>query len=161
MEIERKFLIDGFPVGLDLCFHGFVEQSYLCTSPEVRVRRVTPSEEMPGEVSCKLCIKGEGDLVREEIETPITSEQFDSISAMTGREPVTKDFRVYELGGGLRLEVSLVDEGKPSSFMYAEVEFPSVEAAETFIPPAYLGRELTNMPSARMKSYWLNGKIDF
>lgn len=159
MEIERKFLIDRFPDGLSLHFRGRVEQSYLCTSPEVRVRRVTPCAETPGEVSCKLCIKSEGSLVREEIETPITSGQFDAISAMTGREPITKDFRVYELGGGLRLEVSLVDEGKPTSFMYAEVEFPSVEAAEAFVPPAYLGRELTEIPSARMKSYWENGNI--
>ena len=161
MEIERKFLIEGFPEGLVLLFRGHVEQSYLCTSPEVRVRRVTPSAETPGEVSCKLCIKSEGGLVREEIETPITPGQFDAISAMTGRRPITKDFRVYELDGDLRLEVSLVDEGEPTGFMYAEVEFPSVDAANAFEPPAFLGRELTNDPGARMKSYWENGKITF
>ena len=37
LEIERKFLIDAFPDGLELIFRGFVEQGYLCTLPEVRV----------------------------------------------------------------------------------------------------------------------------
>lgn len=161
MEIERKFLIDGFPDGLELIFHGHVEQCYLSISPpEVRASKSVPCEDTPGEVYCRLTIKGEGDLAREEIETEITEEQFDAIAQMTGRDPIVKDFRVYDLYDGFKLEVSLVDGGKPESFMYAEVEFPSIEAANAFVPPDYLGEELTHRPGARMKNYWLNGKID-
>ena len=154
MEIERKFKIEKFPDQLPLEYHGFVEQGYLCTEPTVRIRRSTASPETPEPLNCKICIKSKGTLVREEIETPITSDQFDRLAAMLPRKPVTKDFRVFSLPGGLQLEVSLVDEGEPTSFMYAEVEFDSVEAAEAFVPPDYLGDELTYVPGASMSEYW-------
>ena len=154
MEIERKFKIAAFPTDLPLVYHGFVEQGYLSLDPEVRIRRNTPSPETPEPLSCKLCVKSDGALVREEVEAEITSEDFDTLARMLTRRPITKDFRVYQLDDGLKLEVSLVDEGLPSSFMYAEVEFPSVERAESFAAPEYLGEELTYVDGARMKDYW-------
>ena len=39
MEIERKFLIDGFPSDLPLLKESEVEQGYLATAPVVRIRR--------------------------------------------------------------------------------------------------------------------------
>ena len=42
MEIERKFLIDGFPSDLPLLKESEVEQGYLATAPVVRIRREKP-----------------------------------------------------------------------------------------------------------------------
>ncbi len=150
MEIERKFEISGFPKDLPLLEEAMMRQGYLCTAPAVRIR----STERGGEISYMLCIKGAGTLVREEIETPITADVFLRVERLIGLPLVNKEYRAYALPGGEKLEVSLVDEGEPTEFMYAEVEFASEEEAKAFAPPAFLGRELTELPGSSMSAYW-------
>jgi len=58
------------------------------------------------------------------------------------------------------LEVNLVDEGLPSEFMYAEVEFESVEEARVWDPAAsglgsYLDDDVTEKPGQSMSAYWM------
>ena len=150
MEIERKFLIDCFPEELPLLEEAVMEQGYIATQPVVRIRsKVTQKE-----TTYILCFKGKGTLVREEIETPISKDVFEKLKAFIGVPLVRKEFKVYDLGDGLALEVSRVDEGEPTEFMYAEVEFPSVEEARVFAPPAFLGKELTEDTSFTMSRYW-------
>ena len=146
MEIERKFLLDGFPEGLPLLDECVLEQGYLCTDPVVRIR----SKEKNGSTTYRLCFKGEGRLVRQETEMDLTAEQFSELSNLLRAPMVRKDFRVYALPDGERLECSLVDGG----FFYAEVEFPTVEAALAFTPPAFLGREVTEEAGFSMSEYW-------
>ena len=71
---------------------------------------------------------------------------------------MTKDYRVYALPGGERLEVSLVDEDLPTRFFYAEVEFDTEAAALAWTPPealtAYLSHEVTGQPGESMAAYW-------
>ena len=67
---------------------------------------------------------------------------------------VRKDYTVYALPGGYRLEYNIVDAGAPTSFTYAEVEFPSIEAAKAFVPPCDFGREVTEEPGYTMGAYW-------
>ncbi len=150
IEIERKFMISAFPTELELLFSAVVEQGYLSTSPEVRIRSCVGD----GEDSCRLTVKGEGDLVRKEVEVELTREQFESLRELLDRPLIRKDFRVYRLGD-CKLECSCVDPGTPDSFMYAEVEFDSESAAERFVPPDYLTEEVTYKSEYRMKSYWL------
>jgi len=57
------------------------------------------------------------------------------------------------------LEVNHVDEGLPTAFWYAEVEYPTVEAALSWQPAAcglatYLNDEVTNQPGQSMGAYW-------
>ncbi len=146
MEIERKFLISGFPEGLPLLGEAVLEQGYLCTDPVVRIR----SKEQDGRTTYRLCFKGEGRLVRQETELDLTAEQFAELQNLLRAPMVRKDFRVYALPGGERLECSLVD----GAFFYAEVEFPTVEAARAFTPPAFLGREVTEEEGFSMSDYW-------
>ena len=146
MEIERKFLISGFPEGLPLLGEAVLEQGYLCTDPVVRIR----SKEQDGRTTYRLCFKGEGRLVRQETELDVTAEQFAELQNLLRAPMVRKDFRVYALPGGERLECSLVD----GAFFYAEVEFPTVEAARAFTPPAFLGREVTEEAGFSMSDYW-------
>ena len=104
MEIERKWLIDGFPAGLPLLKEARVRQGYISTAPVVRIRESVNADGC----RCVLCFKGEGTLAREEVETDISAELFRRLTAFTGQDLVTKDYRVYALPGGERLEVSLV-----------------------------------------------------
>ena len=69
--------------------------------------------------------RGRARWAREEIELPLDEETFGRLEALIGRPLVTKEYRAYRLPGGEVLEVSLVDEGQPTEFYYAEVEFPA------------------------------------
>lgn len=150
MEIERKWEICGFPQELPLLESVLMRQGYLVTEPVVRIR----SEERAGECRYILCIKGQGTLVREEIETPISRETFERIARMLPAPLICKEYRAYRLPDGHRLEVSLVDGQEPDGFFYAEVEFDTEEEAHTFAAPSFLGKELTELPGSSMSAYW-------
>lgn len=150
MEIERKWLIDGFPAGLPLVRAAQMWQGYISTSPVVRIRKTVRGQD----ARYVLCFKGAGTLAREEIETDISPELFEKLTVFTGQDLVSKEYRTYALPGGEILEVSLVDAGRPTSFYYAEVEFPTIEAAHAFAPPDFLGEEKTESGSFSMSAYW-------
>lgn len=155
MEIERKFLTDGFPEGLPELLRADVRQGYLCTRPVVRIRSTRTDDG----VRYVLCIKGPGTLARKEIELDLPEDKFRELQTLLPMPMIRKDYRVFALPGGLRLECSRVDDGEPGSFSYAEVEFESVEAARAFEPPAFLGREVTEQPGYSMGNYWENNLL--
>ena len=95
MEIERKWMVTGWPEGLPLEEEFTMRQGYISVQPTVRIR-----------------------------------------------------------------EVNHVDEGLPTAFWYAEVEYPTVEAALRWQPEAcglaaYLNDEVTNQPGQSMGAYWV------
>ena len=152
MEIERKWLVNGFPPeGLWPCIHeACVRQGYIATAPVVRIR-----ESVCGaHAQYILCFKGKGTLAREEVETEIDKETFDKLCVFTGEDLVTKEYKVYTLPHGEALEVSLVDAHRPTAFYYAEVEFDSLAAAHAFVPPAFCGEEKTEDAAFSMSRYW-------
>lgn len=150
-EIERKFLIEAFPSNLPLKRACQVYQAYLSLDPEVRIRRYVKDDQ---DISYLLTIKSGSGLVRREVELELSREQFYTLVEMIPVPFVSKDFRVYQLPDGLELECSLVDVGMRSEFMYAEVEFPSEEAAGRFTPLPFFQQEITENPAYRMKNYW-------
>lgn len=155
MEIERKFLIDRFPDALPLESECEMRQIYLSVMPTVRAR----SKKTGDKETYKITVKGSGELCREEIETSVTKEQFEGLCRIAGKEPIHKLKRNYILPDGLLLECSLVDEGTETEFMYAEVEFETVEAAEAFTVPDYLGKEVTYDNSWKMNNYWKRTRL--
>ena len=150
MEIERKWLMPAPPEGYPVLERAVLRQGYLCTKPTVRIR----SKEKDGKTGYRLCINGKGTLAREEIEFDIPREKFLALERLLPHPLVRKDYTVYALPGGYRLEYNVVDAGAPTSFTYAEVEFPSIEAAKAFVPPCDFGREVTEEPGYTMGAYW-------
>lgn len=156
MEIERKWLINGWPQGLEEQRRILMRQGYITTRPTVRIR-----SEASGDVTeYVLCFKGAAGpdgLAREEIETNIAPELFAKLEAFIGRPLIEKEQRRYALPGGLTLEVNQVDRGRPGEFFYAEVEFPTREAALAWQPGElgeYLSDEVTGKPGQSMAAYW-------
>lgn len=156
MEIERKWLTDGWPQGLEEQRCILMRQGYITTRPTVRIR-----SEASGDVTeYVLCFKGAAGpdgLAREEIETNIAPELFAKLEAFIGRPLIEKEQRRYALPGGLTLEVNQVDRGQPGEFFYAEVEFPTKEAALAWQPGElgeYLSDEVTGKPGQSMAAYW-------
>lgn len=148
LEIERKFLISGFPE-MEPLRCAEMEQGYLCHEPVVRIRRSTEN----GESRYKLCFKGKGTLVRSELEMELTAAQYEQLHQMLNEPPVRKNYRTYRLEDGHILECSHVDAGERTSFWYAEVEFQTECEAQTFCVPDFLGREVTEDPEFTMSAY--------
>lgn len=156
MEIERKWLTNGWPQGLEEQRRILMRQGYITTRPTVRIR----SEKSGDVTEYVLCFKGAAGpdgLAREEIETNIAPELFAKLEAFIGRPLIEKEQRRYSLPGGLTLEVNQVDRGQPGEFFYAEVEFPTREAALAWQPGElgeYLSDEVTGKPGQSMAAYW-------
>ena len=150
-EIERKFLIDSFPADIPLKSACQVYQAYLSFDPEVRIRRAVQDGR---DIACSLTVKSGDGLVRREVRLELSRAQFDALSELIEQPFITKDYRVYQLPGGLELECSLVDKGTRSEFMYAEIEFPSAQSAGQFTPLSFFKQEITENPAYRMKNYW-------
>lgn len=133
MEIERKFLIDTLPENLASWPSVPIEQAYLCTDPVVRVRR-------SGEEYYLTC-KGPGLLEREECNLTMTRETY--LHMLTKAEGnVISKVRYAIPFGGYTIELDVF--APPfAPLVVAEVEFPTVEEAQAFQPPAWFGREVT------------------
>ncbi len=156
IEIERKWLVNGFVDDyLECTGSAIVKQGYISCAPAVRIR----SSESESGISYVLCFKSKGTLCRKEFEMSLKKEEFDELCTFLCGELVVKKYRVYKLPSGETLEVSLVDEGKPTSFFYAEVEFDSVEQAENFAPPHFLGEEKTHDENFSMSNYWKSTRL--
>lgn len=154
MEIERRWLVEGWP-DLKPAAVLFMDQGYFATRPAVRVRR---EAESGGPCQYIVCFKGKGGLVRQEIELPVSEEQYQALAGMLDAPMIQKEQRRYPLPGGLTLEVNQVDKDLDTGFFYAEVEFPDEASAHTWKPPAelaaYLSRETTGQSGESMAAYW-------
>ena len=163
MEIERKWMVNGWPEGdafppLALVEEFSMRQGYLCVHPTVRIREEALKG---GGTAYILCFKSGGGLAREEIERTIDKQLFEELEQkIIGKPLIPKLRRSYRLPDGLVLEVNHVDEGRPTEFWYAEVEYPTVEAARSWDPAAcglagYLNDDVTDQPGQSMGEYWL------
>ena len=157
MEIERKWMVTGWPEGLPLTRDYRMDQGYISVRPTVRIRREALEG---GPTALVLCFKGEGTLSREEIETEIDADLFARLEHLIGKPLIHKERRDYPLPGGLTLEVNCVDAGQPTGFWYAEVEFATEAQALAWDPASaglgdYLKDECTGKPGSSMGDYWL------
>ena len=149
MEIERKFTIKKLPENLEQYPSRLIEQGYLNTNPVVRVRR--------DENEYYLTYKGKGLLAREEYNLPLTREAYAHLIAKADgiilskrryRIPLTDAMKAGSPetvpAEVLPLTVELdVFEGRYQGLILAEVEFPTMEQAESFTPPSWFGPDVT------------------
>ena len=157
MEIERKWDVSGWPeADLPLIEEHKMRQGYLTVRPTVRIREEAKTG---GSIAFILCLKSGGTIAREEIEIEISRERFDAISRMIGIPLIEKTRRTYLLPDGMHLEVNHVDEGLPTEFWYAEIEYDSIEEARAWDPASaglehYLGRDVSEEPGQSMGAFW-------
>ncbi len=169
LEIERKWLVQGWPEGYELLKEEEMRQGYISVKPTVRIReenvRVSMDPAVPVQDSFILCFKSKGTLSRKEIEFPIEEARFRELEDLIGLPLIPKLRRTYRLPDGHRLEVNHVDEGTPTEFWYAEVEFASEDEAQRFEPEAsglgeYLSNDVTGQPGQSMGAYWRATRLD-
>ena len=134
MEIERKYLLRQLPEHLETYPSHRIEQGYLCTAPVARIRR--QDEEY------WLTYKSKGLMVREEYNLPLTREAYLHLRPKTDGILICKTRYLIPLGGGLTAELDVFHDDYEGLFL-VEVEFPSEEAAEAFLPPEWFGEDVT------------------
>ena len=152
MEIERKWLLHRLPARhADNMY--WVEQFYISTEPEIRLRRCKPNGDYENKKPFVMTLKSGGTLSREEVETAVTEEFYELALDMINLDPIQKNFLVYNEGGH-KVEVSVILNDE--KFVYAEVEFASEEEAKAYqFPwPDLVEKEVTDNPEYKMKNYW-------
>lgn len=135
MEIERKFLITELPSDLESYPFHLIEQGYLNTDPVIRVRRQDDEFYMT--------YKGKGFLAREEYNLPLNREAYEHlITKADGNIICKKRYLIPIKDTSLTIELDIF-EGVFAPLIIAEVEFPSIEEAESFTPPAWFKEDVT------------------
>jgi adenylate cyclase len=135
MEIERKFLVKTIPDNLSEYKCRIIEQAYLCTEPVVRARK--DNDEY------YLTYKGRGLMAREEYNLPLTNEAYQHLLAKADGNIITK--KRYEIPDGTGKTIELdIFEGVFSGTVVAEVEFETIEEANSYTAPSWFGKDVTN-----------------
>ena len=144
MEIERKFLVDERPPGLERSGSTRIEQGYLAIDDdgtEVRIRR--------RDGTAVLTVKGGSGRTRSEEEIEIDAERFAALWPLTEGRRVEKTRHLIPAGAGLTIELDVYSGGL-AGLIVAEVEFGSEGAADGFEAPEWFGSEVTD--DARFKN---------
>lgn len=144
MEIERKYLPLALPKGLDRYPHKRLIQGYISREPVIRIRSIETLDNSKEADRYVLTVKSIGLAVRQEYELDLTRSQFDSLSKKVEGHLIQKVRYVIPLDKGLKAELDLFESGcRIEGLQMVEVEFPSVEAMEAFVPPAWFGKDVT------------------
>ena len=134
MEIERKFLIPALPDNLDSYSFHLIEQGYLCTDPVVRIRRQDDDY--------ILTYKGKGMMCREEYNLPLNKEAYEHLKQKIDGNLISKKRYLIPTDHDLTIELD-VFFAPFETLCLAEVEFPTEEDANTFVPPGWFGKDVT------------------
>ena len=133
MEIERKFLIAMMPESLSDYPHHEIEQGYLCTDPVVRIRRQDDDY--------ILTYKSGGLMAREEYNLPLNAQAYAHLKEKADGRRISKTRYLIPLAlYTIELDVF---HGDLFPLVLAEVEFESIEAAQSFVPPDWFGEDVT------------------
>lgn len=159
MEIERKFTVKKLPEDLAQYPCRIIEQAYLNTDPVVRVRRQDDTYYMT--------YKGKGLLAREEYNLPLNEAAYYHLREKADGNVISKkryviSIRDAKFTDGVVLPPASAGESVDSSGLYveldifeppfaplviAEVEFPSEETANAFVPLDWFDEDVTQDPA--------------
>lgn len=137
MEIERKFTIHTLPGDLTQYPVRRLQQAYMNTSPVIRIRQE--------DEAYYLTYKGSGMLAREEYNLPLDAESYAHLLPKCDGNVISK-MRYLIPYGQYTIELDVFD-APFAPLVIAEVEFPSVEEAEQFMPPDWFAEDVTYDPA--------------
>lgn len=141
MEIERKFLVDTQLIDFEInnCELKKIEQYYIALIPEVRFRKIIAEE-----TEYFLTVKGEGTLVRSEVESPINETLFEKMKECIIGHLISKKRYVVKLNDCLNCELDIY-EGRLEGLVTVEIEFKNEKMAKKIGKslPKWFGKEIT------------------
>ncbi len=141
MEIERKFLVTALP---DISGEPPIryERYFLKDADGVQERIQKKGDTY--ELEIKRALPGADSFVSHEKEKhSITKEKFESLKQGKESNGIIRDG--YLISENPEISIKIY-HGRFEGLVRAEVEFPSIESAETYTPEPWMGEEITNSP---------------
>ncbi len=149
MEIEKKFLVHQMPSDLEKYEKLQILQAYVSTDPVIRLRHC--------DEYYYLNVKTKGHLKREEMEIPLTKEQFESLWLKIESKVVSKVRYLVPIDHNLTAEIDIYRE-ELSGLTTIEVEFETEKDAIDFIAPDWFGKDVTHDSRYKNNNLALYGK---
>lgn len=143
MEIERKFLINELPADLDSYERIEIEQGYISNKPTIRIRKANEKYILTVKSKFGVRVNEEGPIVNNEHEFEITKEEYNHLKEKLEIDVLKKIRYLIPLEGGLVAEIDVFKE-RFEGLVFAEVEFPSIEASNSFVKPHWLGKDVSD-----------------
>ena len=151
MEIEKKYLLKELP---DLTQYECkeIEQGYLTRRPTLRIRK--KNDEYIFTYKSKIKGGPENINVNDEVERPLTKEAYEKLREKAEGYLIQKTRYLIPICAEYaeksdvfpdELTVELdVFHGRLEGLVFAEIEFPSEEAATQFLAPSWLGKDVSD-----------------
>lgn len=141
VEIEKKWLIDKDKIPYDLSNSEIIEieQTYICFSPEIRVRKINNGKEYTFAVKTNITSDG---MIRDEIENFITQEEYNNLMKKQEGNTIYKT-RYQFLDGDYLLAVDIFS-GELEGLAYLEIEFENQEESDNFQTPNWVIKDVTS-----------------
>lgn len=150
LEIERKYTITGLPEDLEKAKVVEIKQGYLLRGPVVRVRKANDKYIL----TYKSKLENQGTIVNVEEEFPLNEEGFYHLLEKADGMVIEKTRYKYPLPAECLpdqyKDVNLIAEidvfhGAYEGLRFCEVEFPSVEVAESFKPVSWMKNNVSGV----------------
>gem|GEM_PF-2316963 len=138
LEVEKKYIVDVAPDVLDACEKKEIRQGYLVATEkeEVRLRQL-------GNRYFKTVKRYHASGYRDEVEVFVSQEQFEkSWPATEGKRVEKTRYYMPIVDSDLMIEFDIF-HGANEGLMCAEVEFGSEEEVDSFVAPAWFGKDVT------------------
>ncbi len=156
MEIEKKFLVRQLPDDLETYEHSQIEQGYLNEKPVIRIRKM--EDEYWFTYKAKVDAAGKDPVcVSREAELPLTKEAYEHLRTKIDGFLIEKTR--YRIGcGPYTIELD-VFHGTYEGMILAEVEFPTEQEAQAFVPPDWFGENVSGDYRYSNASLALSGHV--
>ncbi|AZS13924.1 CYTH domain-containing protein [Paenibacillus lutimineralis] len=156
LEIERKFLLPEYPANrikegeIRNKKEQIIEQTYLALhgDQELRVRKI--QDQASGKVEYTHTFKKGHGIAREEVEYSISEGLYEQIMNIHQAVPLIKK-RTTAIWGDRVIEI---DDYKQIQLLVLEVEFASLEEAESFAAPGWFGKDISSDKQYSNKKVW-------
>lgn len=137
-EIERKFLVKDLPEGFKKYLRTPIHQGYIMIAPDmkgvVRLRHEA--------IHFYQTIKRGSGKIRDEFEVELTAKQFKKLWPTTKGRRLNKTRYAVPLNGK-KIAFADVFHGRLKGLVMVEVEFRTVKECDSFVPPSWFGKEVT------------------
>jgi adenylate cyclase len=135
-EIERKYLVKELPARLKQCESRAIQQGYFAVKPDGTQVRLRKSG-----TDYSLTLKRGRGLKRHEWEIALIAEQFHELWPTTEGHRLRKTR--YDVPYGRHVVEVDIYGGINKGLIVAEVEFDDEKQCDSFVPPAWFGKEVS------------------
>lgn len=143
-EIERKFLVkDISKIDLTKYKRKSITQIYLYSDKITTIRKRKVQEDDKANYYYTVKVGRTSKYGTEEIENEITLENYEKLKPTQKVNIIEKDRYIIPLDNNLKVELDIF-KGIFKGIIFAEIEFPSENMAETYKVPEWFDKELSN-----------------